>query len=105
MQDKANNVEIKLKANVYFDGKVVSHTLLHKDGKKQTVGIIYPGTYKFDTGAPERMDVIAGTCRVKLAGAAAWTTYQEGTFFQVPGKSSFEISVETGLCEYLCSFE
>ena len=29
------------KANVYFEGKVVSHTLLFPDGSKKTLGLIY----------------------------------------------------------------
>ena len=98
-------VSVKLKANVYFDGKVVSHTLLGADGARRTVGIIYPGSYKFNTDAPERMDIVAGQCRVRLAGQKEWKKFTPGETFQVPGHSSFEISVESGLTEYLCSFE
>jgi uncharacterized protein YaiE (UPF0345 family) len=99
-----DNVSVVLKANVYFEGKVVSHTVLLRDGTKKTVGLIYPGAYNFGTGAPERMDIISGTCKVKLAGQTEWATYQAGTFFEVPGKSSFDISVECGIAEYLCSY-
>jgi uncharacterized protein YaiE (UPF0345 family) len=102
--EQIDGASIKLKANVYFDGKVVSHTVL-KDGKKRTVGLIYPGAYTFNTDAPERMDVTAGSCRVKLAGESAWKTYGAGTAFRVPGKSSFEIAVDAGIAEYLCTFE
>ncbi len=96
---------VKLKANIYFDGKVVSHTITTKSGERKTVGIIYAGTYKFNTDAPERMDIIAGDCRVRQAGEKTWKTYGAGTMFQVPGKSSFEIAVDSGLTEYLCMFE
>jgi purine/pyrimidine-nucleoside phosphorylase len=102
--EQIDGATIKLKANVYFDGKVVSHTVM-KGGKKQTVGLIYPGAYKFNTDAPERMDVVAGTCKVKLAGAKDFTAFGAGTFFKVPGKSSFEIAVDSGITEYLCTFE
>lgn len=105
LPENIGGASVKLKANVYFDGGVVSHTILHKDGKKQTVGVIRPGTYKFNTDAPERMDIIAGDCKVKQAGETEWKPYAAGQTFKVPGKSSFEISVEKGLCEYLCSFE
>ena len=77
------------KANVYFDGKVVSHTVLMPDGAKKTLGLIYPGSYHFNTGAPERMEIIAGRCRVKLDGAASTQNYVEGHHFDVPGKSGF----------------
>jgi purine/pyrimidine-nucleoside phosphorylase len=101
--EKFTNVTVVAKANLYFDGKVVSHTVL--DGQtRRTIGLIYPGAYKFDTGAPERMDIIAGACRVKLAGKSEWANYAAGAFFQVAGKSSFEIAVDSGVAEYVCTF-
>ena len=103
--EQIGGVAVKLKANVYFDGKVVSHSILFPDGKKKTVGLIYPGSYHFNTDAPERMDIIAGSCRVKIAGDAAWKDFPAGTHFNVPGKSGFDIAVESGIAEYLCSFE
>lgn len=97
-------VTVHTKANVYFDGKVVSHTVLMPDGAKKTLGLIYPGSYHFGTGAPERMEIVAGACRVTLDGATATQDYPAGTFFDVPGKSGFTIEVKAGLCEYICSF-
>lgn len=93
------------KANVYFDGKVVSHTIRFADGSKKTLGLIYAGDYHFGTDAPERMDIIAGSSSVKLDGASEWKTYAAGTSFHVPGKSGFSIRVESGIAEYICSFE
>ena len=90
--------------NSEIENKVISHTLELKDGTKKTVGTIAPGTYSFNTGAPERMDILAGSCKVKLAGQSTWKDYTAGQFFEVPGKSSFEITVQAGLMEYLCSF-
>src|SRR3954468_20001269 len=98
------NVTVITKANIYFDGKVVSHTVLGTDGAKKTLGLIYPGSYHFGTGAPERMEIVAGNCRVTLDGATAPRDYPAGTFFDVPGKSGFTIEVSAGLCEYICSF-
>ncbi len=92
------------KANVYFDGRVVSHTVLLPDGAKKTLGLIYPGSYHFGTGAPERMEIIAGSCRVTLDGSTAPTDYAAGTFFDVAGQSGFTIEVPSGICEYICSF-
>lgn len=93
------------KANVYFDGKVVSHTILLEDGARKTLGLIYPGSFHFGTDAPERMDIIAGRCRVKLDGETAWRDVEAGGSFSVPGKSGFDIVVEGGIAEYVCSFE
>ncbi len=92
------------KANVYFDGKVVSHTILLADGAKKTLGLIYPGSYHFGTDAPERMEITDGACAVVLDGATASSSYAAGTHFDVPGKSGFTITVADGICQYVCSF-
>ena len=93
------------KANVYFDGRVVSHTLRFPDGSKKTLGLIYPGSFEFKTDGAERMDVTAGECRVRQAGQSEWEIYGPGTAFNVPAKSSFELAVDAGIAEYVCSFE
>lgn len=100
-----DGVSVVCKANVYFDGKVVSHSVLFPDGSKKTLGLIYPGTYTFNTDAAERMEIIAGACRATIAGESAGRDYAAGTFFDVPANSSFEIAVESGIAEYLCSFK
>ena len=99
-----DKVSVVAKANVYFDGKVVSHTVLFEGGVKKTVGLIYPGSFTFNTGAPEKMEIIAGSCRVKQANETAWKTYAAGTAFDVPGNSKFDIAVDSGIAEYICSF-
>lgn len=99
-----DNVSVDCTANLYFDGKVASHTIRFKDGKKKTLGLIYPGSYTFNTSAPEHMEITSGSCRARIAGQSQWSTYAAGTAFSVPGNSSFEISVEKGIAEYICSF-
>jgi purine/pyrimidine-nucleoside phosphorylase len=99
-----SNVTAVAKANVYFDGKVVSHAIKLADGSKKTLGLIYAGEYHFGTDAPETMEMVAGACRVKLDGSEAWHDYPAGTFFKVPGKSGFTIAVPSGIAEYICSF-
>jgi uncharacterized protein YaiE (UPF0345 family) len=97
-------VAVVTKANIYFEGKVVSHTVLFADNAKKTLGLIYPGSFHFGTGAPERMEIVAGSCRVTLDGESDTTTYSTGQYFDVPGKSGFTIEVTSGICEYICSF-
>jgi uncharacterized protein YaiE (UPF0345 family) len=102
-----SNVTVTTKANVYFDGKVVSHTLRFSDGSKKTIGLVYPGVYHFSTDAAERMEIVAGACKVKLDGApggASYAAYGSGSSFDVPAKSGFDIVVEAGITEYICSF-
>jgi uncharacterized protein YaiE (UPF0345 family) len=98
------NVTAHAKANVYFDGKVVSHSIFLADGSKKTLGLIYPGSYHFGTDAAELMAITDGTCQVVLDGTADKASYSAGQSFEVPGKSGFTISVESGICQYVCSF-
>lgn len=92
------------KANVYFDGKVVSHSILFPDGSKKTLGLIYPGKFHFGTDKAERMEIVAGQCEVKLDGKPAVKSYAAGELFEVPAKSGFDIEIKSGICEYICSF-
>jgi purine/pyrimidine-nucleoside phosphorylase len=99
-----SNVTAVAKANVYFDGKVVSHSILFPDGSKKTLGLIYPGSYHFGTDAAERMEISGGSCSVVLDGETEAKSYVEGTAFDVPAKSGFTINVADGICQYVCSF-
>ena len=92
------------KANVYFDGNVVSHTILFADKSKKTLGLIRPGSYYFGTGAAERMEIVAGECTVTQKDSKESLSYGAGTHFHVPANSGFTIAVKAGLCEYICSF-
>jgi uncharacterized protein YaiE (UPF0345 family) len=98
------NVTAVAKANVYFDGKVVSHSILFSDSSKKTLGLIYPGSFHFGTDKAERMEIVAGECKVTLDGQSAVKTYAAGTYFDVPAKSGFTIEVSSGIAEYICSF-
>ena len=99
-----NNVTAVAKANVYFGGKVVSHSILFPDQSKKTLGLIYPGKFHFGTAAPERMEIIAGSCEVTLDGTSDVIAFEAGSAFDVAGNSGFTITVADGICEYICSF-
>ena len=99
-----NNVSVVSKANVYFDGKCVSHSITLADGSKKSVGVILPSTLTFNTGAPEIMETVSGSCRVKLAGESEWRAYGVGQSFNVPGNSSFDIEVSGEPYHYVCHF-
>lgn len=98
-----DNVSIVKKANIYFDGKCVSHTLQYPDGTRKSVGVIFPSTLTFNTAAPEIMEINGGRCRVRLAGQREWQSYGAGQEFRVPGDSSFDIEVAETL-DYVCHF-
>ncbi len=98
------NVTATAKANVYFEGKVVSHSLLFADGSKRTLGLIFPGKFHFGTEKAERMEIVAGNALVRVDGESAARAYGAGETFEVPAQSGFDIEVEEGICEYICSF-
>ncbi len=98
-----DNVSVVKKANVYFDGKCVSHTVLFPDGSRKSVGVILPARLSFDTIGPETMEILAGRCRVRLAGREHWQDCAGGTQFSVPANSSFEIEALEPV-DYVCHF-
>ena len=69
------NVTATALANVYFDGKVTSHSLANTNGQKVT-----------------------------LDGSEEAQSFQSGTHFEVPANSGFTIAVAGGICQYLCTF-
>ena len=96
-------VTVVKKANVYFDGKVTSRTLLFGDGSKKTLGVMLPGEYEFGTGDREVMEILSGELEVLLPGGAGWKKVKGGEAFEVPAHSKFSLRV-TSLTDYVCSF-
>ena len=96
-------VSVTTQASVYFDGKCVSHGITFADGTKKSVGVVLPATLTFNTGAPEIMECVAGSCEYKLAGSDQWLTSNPGEKFSIPGNSKFDIRV-TEPYHYICHF-
>jgi uncharacterized protein YaiE (UPF0345 family) len=103
VRERLDGVSIDTKANVYFEGRCVSHTIRLPDGTRKSVGVILPAKLRFETAAPETMELIAGRCRVKLAGSDRASEYAGGQSFDVPGESSFEIEALEPV-HYVCHF-
>ena len=97
------NVTVIKKANIYFDGKVTSRTILFSDGSKKTLGIMLPGEYEFSTADKELMELLAGDLEVLLPGAEGWKTVKEGESFEVPAQSKFSLRVKS-ITDYCCSY-
>ena len=99
-------VSVTTTANVYFDGKCVSHGITFADGTKKSVGVILPATLTFNTGAPEIMECVAGSCEYQLDGSDVWVKSSEGEQFSVPGNAKFQIRVTEGFdaYHYICHF-
>ncbi len=104
MSDRFDNVSVVKKANVFFDGKCVSHSVYFPDGSRKTCGVIMPGSQlTFNVGAPELMEITSGVCSVKIAGEPAFKTYTAGTSFKVAANGSFDIHTQDEV-NYVCSF-
>lgn len=98
-----DGVSVSTQANVYFDGKCVSHGLTFPDGTQKSVGVVLPASLTFGTGAPEIMECVAGGCDYKLAGTDNWVSVKAGEQFSVPGNSSFDIRVSEAF-HYICHY-
>lgn len=96
------NVTVEKEANIYFDGKVTSRTIMFADGTKKTLGIMMPGEYTFSTSLKEEMDIAAGKLEYKLHGGD-WETIDGSGVFYVPANESFDLKVHT-VVDYCCSY-
>jgi uncharacterized protein YaiE (UPF0345 family) len=97
------NVTVVKKANVYFDGKVTSRTVVFPDGTRKTLGIMLPGQYSFNTADKEIMEVLSGDLEVQLPGSDRWKKVKAGDTFDVPARSQFALKV-TSVTDYCCSY-
>jgi uncharacterized protein YaiE (UPF0345 family) len=96
-------VSIVKKANVYFEGKVTSRTVIFADGTKKTLGIMLPGDYEFGTDVKEIMEIQAGELKVLLPGADEWLHIDGTGEFTVPANAKFKLEVITAT-DYICSY-
>ncbi len=103
MIEKLENVTAIAKANIYFDGKVISHTVLAADGDRKTLGIFLPGDYEFGTSDAEIMDITDGICQVRLPGTSEYVEVKAGEKFNVPANSKFGFRCYIPV-QYVCSY-
>jgi uncharacterized protein YaiE (UPF0345 family) len=101
--EQLQGASVATKANVFFDGKCVSHTVTLANGEKKSVGVVLAATLTFNTAAAEIMECVAGSCEYKVAGSNEWKTSGPGSQFSVPANSSFDIKVAEAY-HYICHF-
>lgn len=95
-------VTVVKKANVFFNGGVVSRTVLFPDGSKKTLGAMQAGEYEFNTKDKETMEIMSGELDVKI-GESDWKPIKGGQSFDVPANTKFVMRVKS-LADYCCSF-
>lgn len=97
------SVTVIIEANVYFDGKVTSRTVIFPDGSKKTLGIMLPGKYEFSTSDKEIMEILSGDIEVRISESEGWKSFSGGDQFEVPAKSTFSLNVKA-VTDYCCSY-
>ncbi|MBB6633578.1 pyrimidine/purine nucleoside phosphorylase [Cohnella thailandensis] len=103
MSQQFDQVSVVKQANIYFDGKVTSRTVLFADGTRKTLGIMLPGEYEFGTGQAELMEILAGKLTVQLPGSEEWISISGTGEFTVPADSKFKLKIEQ-TTDYVCSY-
>ena len=95
--------QVQTRANVYFDGRCISHSLTLADGTRKSVGVILAASLSFNTGAAEIMECVAGACEYRLTPDGPWLASGPGERFAVPANSRFDIRVADQY-HYVCHF-
>jgi purine/pyrimidine-nucleoside phosphorylase len=67
--EQLQGASVATKANVFFDGKCVSHTVTLANGEKKSVGVVLAATLTFNTAAAEIMECVAGLANTKWLAA------------------------------------
>ena len=98
-----NNITITRNANVYFDGGVTSRTIKFESGEINTLGMMQPGEYQFNTDKKEIMDIQLGKVNVLLPDQTEWRCFTAGDTFEVKVNASFQINA-LSLIDYCSSF-
>lgn len=94
---------VQTKANVYFGGKCVSHSLTLADGSKKSVGVMLAGELSFTTGVAEIMECVAGACEFKIGDSQNWQSCKAAERFSVPANTAFAVRVASEY-HYICHF-
>ena len=98
-----SNVSVVKEANIYFGGKVTSHTVLFADGERKTLGVMLEGEYTFGTADAEIMEIFSGEFSVKLPDSEVFVDMKGPCEFNVGANSSFDIHVKK-VTDYCCSY-
>jgi uncharacterized protein YaiE (UPF0345 family) len=101
--EEFKNVTVFKRANVYFEGRVTSRTVLFGDGTRKTLGIMLPGEYEFGTGNREIIEILVGDLEIFLPGSSGWKAVKAGESFEVPANSKFKLIIKT-ITDYCCSY-
>lgn len=103
MSTRIDFVTVQKKPNIYFEGRSISYVIECADGSKKTLGVLLP-TEKpltFETHVTERIEIVTGTCQVKIGQNGEFQTYSEGDEFEVIANSRFSM-ITDNFVDYVC---
>jgi len=98
-----DHVSVVRQANIYFEGKVTSRTVLFADGTHKTLGIMLPGQFEFGTEQKEVMEILSGHLKILLPGKSDWLEINGMGVFTVPEHAKFKLDVFS-VTDYCCSY-
>lgn len=91
-----------LSHNRYFEGKVQS-VGFERNGRRQTVGVIDAGEFRFTTDGAERMWVVSGELAFRPQGKTEWQTVVIGGAIEIAASTEFDVRA-TEPAAYWCEF-
>jgi purine/pyrimidine-nucleoside phosphorylase len=91
-----------VKVNEYFDGNVKSLSFQNCAGQ-ETVGVMKPGEYTFNTGLKEIITIVSGAMTIQFEDSDEWELFEKFQSFDVPANSSFKLKIVADTA-YLCQF-
>ena len=80
MSDFINSVDVKVRVNIFCDGKVQSRTLHYPDGTMKTLGVYLPGEFEFHSDGPESVVMTAGEVEVNFPDGKGWQKIKTGEY-------------------------
>ncbi|MBS9779088.1 MAG: DUF1255 family protein [Moraxellaceae bacterium] len=103
------NVSVLTQANISYEGRCSSHTILFEDGGKKMLGVIAPNDeeityYRFQAKSSQRMEILTGECQVKLNTEEEYSIYRAGQAFMVAGDTTFKLRTAEPV-QYICHLE
>ena len=103
MSDFINSVDVKVRVNIFCDGKVQSRTLRYPDGTMKTLGVSLPGDFEFHSVCPESVVLTAGEVEVNFPDGKGWQKIKTGERYEVPANTVFQVRCSV-ISEYICDF-
>ncbi len=103
MLNQIDSVTVYKKPNIYFKGRSISYNIECADGTKKTLGVLLP-TEKpltFETHVHEKIEIVTGTCQVKIGDDPNVYLFSEGDSFDVTANSRFSMMTDN-FVDYVC---